>query len=243
MNNFYDADPTYTIAKTQQLQSIRPDYGEVQNIRQRFKQLTGRALYAFFAKHTITEIGDPRNIVCWCQIAADSHAFADAVNMIECIMMEMTPENGLRIDLDLRRKTAESKSELNTIFALARNEAKIIRQLYNRVGQYDHAYDGKREYAKIRKALVFLKRAIFACVYSKLPTSLSSDEYTELVRLSTNPEIGPERYRYNETTRAYIRIGGLSRKRAYRLFGFVGCAIFVQKAIHRYEVMLEALHH
>lgn len=243
MNNFYDADPTYTLAKAQQLQSIRPDYGEVQNIRQRFKQLTGRALYAFFAKHKITEIGDPRNIVCWCQIAADSHAFADAVNMIECIMMEMTPANGLHVDLDLRRNTAESKSELNTIFMLARNEAKVIRQLYNRVGQYDHAYNGKREYAKIRKALVFLKRAIFACVYSKLPTSLSCEEYAELLQLAIDPEIVPKRYRYNEITGAYNRIGGLPRKRTYKLFGFVGCAVLVKKAIHRYEVMLEALHH
>lgn len=242
MNNFYDADSDYTMAKEKQLNAIRPNSDEVQDIRQQFKVLTGKALRAFFEKHNITEIGFPDNAACWCQIAAESQTFDEAVHMLDCIMFEMVPRDEPCIDLDLRKRTAKSKSELNSIFLLARNEAKIIRQLYNRVAQYDPAYDGNREYRKIRKALVFMKRAILACVYSKLPTILTTDEYEELQQLSGRPDVAAKRYRYNEVTREYNRIGGLPRKRAYRLFGINGCSVFVKKALHRYEVMLEALH-
>ena len=156
-------------------------------------------------------------------------------------MSEMADPKYPQIDLMLKNKKPESKSDLQYIIRLSRKEAKRIQNLYNRVARFDPLVNGYREYTKIRKALLFLKIAIGVCLYNKLPTVLTAKEYEKLVASSCRPDIAASRYKYNEATGEYNRIGGLPRKSAYKLFGISGCTVLIERAIHRYEVMLRAL--
>jgi len=69
------------------------------------------------------------------------------------------------------------------------------------------------------------------------------DEHSCLIALSGRPDIVQERYRFNTATGEFNRVGGLQRKSAYKLFGIAGCTVFIERAVHRYEIMLGALGH
>ena len=241
MIDFFEQHSHYLEELQQEAHAPRPNIKHVRNLRQQYKGITGGVLGAFVVKNGAAEIAAAENISRWCLIADHSVLFRDATHMLECIMDEMCPQNALNIDLKLKSKITDSKSDLQYIIRLSRKEAKCIRTLYNRVARFDPGVDSQREYIKIRKALLFLKTAIGICLYSKLPTVLSAEEYVKLVELSCRPDVAAARYRPNETASEYTRIGGLPRKSAYKLFGIAGCTVFIERAVHRYEVMLRAL--
>lgn len=243
MIDFFEQHPRYLEELQQEANAPRPNIQHVRSLRQNYKVIVGWVLGAFVTKNGVAEIGSAENITRWCVIADKSDLFHDAAHMLECIMDEMLPRDDFKVDLGFSTKRRDSKSDLQYIIRLSQKEAKRIQNLYNRVARYDPDVDGHREYIKIRKALLFLKTAIRVCLYSKLPTILSAEEYERLVNQSCCPDVAASRYRYNEATGEYNRIGGQPRKRAYKLFGIAGCTVLIERAVHRYEAMLRALGH
>lgn len=241
MINFFEQHPRYLEELNQEASAPRPNIKHVRRIRQNYKAIVGGVLGAFVVKNGAAEISAAENITRWCLIADQSALFHDAANMLECIMDEMEPRDDIKHDLGFKTKRRDSKSDLQYITHLAQKEARRIQNLYNRIARYDPNVDSHHEYLKIRKALLFLKTAIGVCLYNKLPTVLSAEEYKRLVALSCRPDVATLRYRFNETTGEYNRIGGQPRKSAYKLFGIAGCTVLIERAIHRYEVMLRAL--
>lgn len=243
MIDFFDQHPHYLEELQKEANAPRPNIKHVRSLRQDYKIIVGGVLGAFVVKNGAVEIFDAENITCWCLIADQSALFHDAAHMLECIMAEMAPREDVKVDLGFKAKRRDGKSDLQYIIRLSQKEAKRIQNLYNRVARFDPDVDGHREYIKIRKALLFMKTAIRVCLYSKLPTVLSADEYERLVILSCRPDMATSRYRFDETSGEYYRVGGQPRKSAYKLFGIVGCTVLIERAIHRYEIMLRALGH
>ena len=241
MINFFEQHPRYLEKFQEEANAPRPNIKHVRNLRQDYKVIVGWILGAFVVKNGAAEISADENITRWCLIADQSVLFHDAAHMLECIMDEMAPREDIKADVDFKTKRRDSKSDLQYIIRLSQKEARRIQGLYNRVARYDPDVNGHREYLKIRKALLFIKTAIGVCLYSKLPTVLSADEYDRLVMLSCRPDVAALRYRFNESTGEYRRIGGQPRKSAYKLCGIAGCTVLIERAVHRYEVMLKAL--
>lgn len=243
MVDFFAQNSEYTLAKANELDSARPCVASVKNIRQDYKVLTGRAMRYYFDFNSLGGLIDQQVISCWSRMSQDSVLFRDSMGMIECILLEVISNNVPKVTLDLKKRMPESKTEFNEIIRIARKEARNVQNLYRRVAELDCNYSDSREYAKIRKALLFIKTAVHVCFFSRLPTKLSEDEYNELVRLSGRPDVVAARFRPNQATGEYMRIGAMPRKSAYKLFGIEGCTVLVRKSIRRYETMLEALRH
>lgn len=241
MIDFFEQHPHYLEELQQEANAPRPNIKHVRSLRQNYKGIVGWALGAFVVKNGAAEIAAAENITRWCLLANQSDLFHDAAHMLECVMDEMAPRDDIKVDWGFKTKRRDSKSDLQYIIRLSQKEARRIQNLYNRVARYDPDVDGHREYIKIKKALLFLKTAIGVCLYSKLPTVLSSEEYERLVNSSCRPDVAASRYRFNETTGQYNRIGGQPRKSAYKLFGIDGCTVLIERTVHRYEVMLRAL--
>lgn len=243
MINFFEQHPRYLQKFQKEAIAPRPNIGHVRSLRQDYKVIVGRILGAFVVKNGAAEIPAAENITRWCLIANQSTLFHDAAHMLECIMDEMAPREDIKVGVGFKTKRRDSKSDLQYIIRLSQKEARRIRDLYDRVACYDPDVDSNREYLKIRKALLFIKIAVGVCLYSKLPTVLSVDEYNRLVKLSCRPDAAALRYKFIESTGEYRRIGGQPRKSAYKLFGIAGCTVLIERAVHRYAVMLRALGH